>query len=102
MSGKAPLLYQLELLDMALAPDLLPGDRVTLDGTLVAMAGDLVLLGNQRGQFMIRQLRETLPGQWHGVSPNPAYAPLDLSAHELAPHAVVVEEIKRGRRSRKA
>lgn len=99
MTAELPSTFRLELRDAALAPELQAGDEIVLRTDLQPQAGDLVLLRDARGSFLVRELRQRLPGQFEAACPNPAFATLDLQSNGLIVVAVCVQEIRRRRRS---
>lgn len=94
-----PEQFRVTLQDASLAPELLPNDELLLDRSVQPCAGDLVLLRDPSGAYLVRLLQELLPGRWIAVSPNPAFASLDIDALGISIVAVSIGETRKRRRS---
>lgn len=97
--NELPPRFRIALEDAALAPELQPGDELYIDRNLPPEPGDLALLSNGAGQFLVRVLHQRMPGQWIAASINPSFAPLDMATDGLQVVGVSYGEVRRRRRS---
>jgi hypothetical protein len=94
-----PTSFRIELHDLALAPDLMPGDELHIDRSLEPAPGDIALLRSADGHCLARVLQQQLPGRWIAVGMNDAFAPLDVQALGLTVVGIACCETRRRRRS---
>jgi SOS-response transcriptional repressor LexA len=99
-----PPVFWLEINDDAMQPDIGRGDFVELDTRIAGQAepGDVVLVRTGAGEHFIREYRAAHAGAaWTAAALNRAYDPLDYERDDLTVVAVLTNEWRCGRRSRR-
>jgi transcriptional regulator with XRE-family HTH domain len=92
VSGDIPgpgRLFQLQLIDSALAPELPAGTDLIWSTDKPAAPGSIALVRDRHGQIHARQFRQgTTPGRWIAAATNPSFASFDSEVDGLAIMAV--------------
>lgn len=94
---RLPQEFQTVMPDAAMAPLIPMGARIIFVTDATAAPGDVVLLVDAAGSFMVREFRQLTPGRWQAFAHNPAFLPLDFDTAKL--RVVAVFDGMRGRRA---